>query len=216
MPVLEDAKILYAYHRLNQPLKKSDLLLVLGSHDLRVAEYAAKLFQDGLAPLVVITGGMAHIGDLLETGWKRTEAEEFADVMRKAGVPDASLILEKHAQNTGDNFKLSKRVLNDNGIEFSSALVITKPYMERRAFVTGKVQWPDKEIILSSPPLTFETYLKGSINQDALINIMVGDLQRIIEYPAKGFQIPQEVPDEVIDAYKRLVEAGYDKHLITH
>lgn len=70
--------------------------------------------------------------------------------------------------------------------------------------------------MLTSPHLSFEAYLEGSIGQDALINIMVGDLQRIIEYPAKGYQIPQDVPDEVMESYRRLLEAGYDKHLITH
>jgi hypothetical protein len=43
---------------------------------------------------------------------------------------------------------------------------------------------------------------------------MVGDLQRIKIYPAKGFQVPQEIPDEVWKAYERLVEMGFDKHLV--
>ncbi len=44
---------------------------------------------------------------------------------------------------------------------------------------------------------------------------MVGDLQRIKEYPKLGFQIVQEIPDEVWNAYEKLVAAGYNKHLIT-
>ena len=43
---------------------------------------------------------------------------------------------------------------------------------------------------------------------------MVGDLQRIKIYPKKGFQIFQEIPDDVWQAYKQLVNLGYDKHLI--
>jgi hypothetical protein len=43
---------------------------------------------------------------------------------------------------------------------------------------------------------------------------MVGDLQRIREYPARGFQIPQDIPDDVWDAYEQLVRAGYDRHLM--
>jgi hypothetical protein len=43
---------------------------------------------------------------------------------------------------------------------------------------------------------------------------MVGDLQRIKFYPALGFQIEQEIPDEVWQAYEKLVELGYDQHLI--
>ena len=43
---------------------------------------------------------------------------------------------------------------------------------------------------------------------------MVGDLQRIKLYPAKGFQIFQEIPDDVWQAYERLIELGYDKDLV--
>ena len=43
---------------------------------------------------------------------------------------------------------------------------------------------------------------------------MVGDLQRIREYPARGFQIPQEIPADVWDAYEQLVGAGYNRHLM--
>ena len=47
-----------------------------------------------------------------------------------------------------------------------------------------------------------------------MIGIMVGDLQRIKLYPARGFQIAQEIPDEVWQAFEGLVHAGYDKYLI--
>ena len=42
---------------------------------------------------------------------------------------------------------------------------------------------------------------------------MVGDLQRIRIYPEKGFQIPQDIPDEVWAAYERLVGWGFTRHL---
>ena len=42
----------------------------------------------------------------------------------------------------------------------------------------------------------------------------VGDLQRIKLYPEMGFQMPQEIPWEVWDAYAQLVRLGYDMHLI--
>ena len=43
---------------------------------------------------------------------------------------------------------------------------------------------------------------------------MAGDLQRIREYPAKGFQIHQDIPDNVWQAFERLVALGFDGHLI--
>jgi len=44
---------------------------------------------------------------------------------------------------------------------------------------------------------------------------MVGDLQRIAIYPKQGFQIAQEIPVDVWDAFEQLVALGYTKHLIT-
>ncbi len=49
---------------------------------------------------------------------------------------------------------------------------------------------------------------------DDIINVMLGDLQRIKLYPAKGFQIEQHISDEVWNAFEKLVQMGFDKHLI--
>lgn len=46
------------------------------------------------------------------------------------------------------------------------------------------------------------------------IHALAGDLQRIREYPAKGFQIEQDIPDEVWEAYEYLVDLGYTNRLI--
>jgi len=47
-----------------------------------------------------------------------------------------------------------------------------------------------------------------------VIHIMVGDLQRIKLYPAKGFQIEQEIPDNVWQAFEELVTLGFDQQLV--
>ena len=43
---------------------------------------------------------------------------------------------------------------------------------------------------------------------------MVGDLQRIRVYATKGYQIAQEIPDDVWQAFEELVQAGYVRHLV--
>jgi hypothetical protein len=45
--------------------------------------------------------------------------------------------------------------------------------------------------------------------------MMVGDLQRIKLYPEKGFQVYQEIPDDVWEAYEELVAMGFDKQLVS-
>jgi hypothetical protein len=47
---------IWDYHHLNHKLEKSDVILALGSNDLRVAEYAADLYLQGWAPLLALSG----------------------------------------------------------------------------------------------------------------------------------------------------------------
>lgn len=204
------AKTLWNYHLMHHPLKKSDCILVLGSHDLRPAERAAELFLDGYAPFILFSGGLGNF----TREWKEPEAEKFGEVAMKMGVPQSALLLECKSTNTGENILFSKQLLKDKNIEVRNLILVQKPYMERRSFATISKQWPEVEVLVTSPAISFEDYPNDEIPADKVINIMVGDLQRIIEYPKKGFQIAQQVPDEVMNAFRFLVNAGYDKHLM--
>jgi hypothetical protein len=90
--------------------------------------------------------------------------------------------------------------------------------MERRSYATFRKLWPEKEVIVTSPQVSFQSYLAEYTNRSLsvadVVGIMVGDLQRIKLYPARGWQLEQDIPDEVWEAFERLVRAGYDKYLI--
>ena len=51
-----DAHLIWDYHQMGHHLTPCDVAIGLGSHDLGVAEHAAKLYHDGLFPLLVFTG----------------------------------------------------------------------------------------------------------------------------------------------------------------
>lgn len=205
------AKIVWDYHHLNQPLKKADCILVLGSHDTRVAEYAADLFIKGYAPSMIFSG---NVGNLTEGLFDKPEAEVFANIAVKKGVPKDRIIIENKATNTGENILFTKKLITDRGLNLNSFLIVQKPYMERRVFATFKKLWPEKEFTVTSPPFSFEQYPDVEIPKDKVINIMVGDLQRIKLYPKKGYQIYQEIPAGVWSAYEKLVELGFIENLI--
>ncbi len=188
--------------------------MVLGSHDLRVAEYAIELFKKGYAPLIIFSGGLAHQDDLLNTGWEKPEAEMMADLALKAGVPAENIIVENQSQNTGDNFRFTKKLLEEKGIDCKSFIFVQKPYMERRSWATFKIEWPDKKGVVTSPPIAFEDYCNEEFPKDKVINIMLGDLQRVKIYSRLGFQVPQRIPRKVWQAYQELVKLGYSKHLL--
>jgi len=207
----ELAQIIWDYHHLNHKLEKSDLILALGSNDLRVAEHAADLYLQGWSDRLMFSG---NVGALTRGKFAKPEAETFADIALGKGVPRSAILIEPESTNTGENIAFSRRILAKRELEPGKIIVVQKPYMERRAYATFVKNWPGKQVIVSSPPISFDDYFTEALPKDLVINIMVGDLQRIREYPAKGFQIEQEIPAEVWRAYEQLIALGYDKHLI--
>lgn len=208
--ILVLAKQLWDYHHINDNLEKSDCILVLGSHDVRVAERAAELYLAGWAPLLIFSGGL---GRLTEGVWSETEADLFARIAIDKGVPQKAILTENKSSNTGENILFTQQLLKENNLYPQSFIVVQKPYMERRSFATFKKHWPDKKIIVTSPQISFEDYPTNEIPAEQVINIMTGDLQRIRVYAEKGFQIYQHIPPQVWHAYEQLVKAGFNEHL---
>lgn len=205
------AQAVWDYHLLHQPLRKSDCIFVLGSSDIRVAEYAVDLFFQGYGPVMIFSG---NLGVLTKGLFQKSEAETFADIARQRGVPEEKIIIEDRSVNTGENIEFAKGLLKQRGFDFGSFLVVQKPHMERRTFATFKKLWPEKDCIVTSPPIPFDRYPTQELTKDRVINIMVGDLQRVKMYSEKGFQIPQDIPANVWSAYEKLVGLGYTEHLI--
>lgn len=207
---------LWDYHHMHQTLEKADGILVLCSHDTRVAERGAQLFLDGWAPLLIYSGGL---GVITRSMWTEPEADIFARIALTMGVPAQNILIENQSANTGENVLFTRRLLAEKNLDPKTFIVVQKPYMERRSYATFRKVWPDKEIIVTSPQDSFDVYLSKYTNPeltaDDVISIMVGDLQRIHLYPERGFQIPQDIPDDVWAAYEELVDAGYSHHLVT-
>ena len=209
--VLSLAQQLWDYHHMQHQLEKADCILALGSHDLRVADRAAELYLQGWAPLVIMSGGL---GNLTQNMWTESEADKFAAIAIRKGVPEKAILVENKSTNTGENILFTQQLLQQKGINPQKFIVVQKPYMERRSYATFKRHWPEKDLIVTSPQINFTDYPNDEIPLERVINIMVGDLQRIKEYPAKGFQVYQDIPEQVWLAYEKLVDLGFNKHLI--
>lgn len=206
----KNAKIIWDHMLMKHELKPADAIFALGSNDINVAVRTAQLFKEGLAPLVICSGGNGK-----DSRFIKTEAETYQDELIKEGVPKEKIIIETKATNTGENILLTKRLLEEKGLIFQSFILVQKPYMERRTYVTFKKQWPGVECVVTSMPVTYDEYSNDSnsiSSKTGFINTMVGDLLRIKEYPAKGFQIQQDIPAEVWQAYENLVSLGYTKY----
>ena len=208
---LYHAKILWDFHLINEQLTPADFILALGSHDERVAERAANLYLDGFAPLLVTSGGL---GKVTKNSWDIPEGAKFAEIATGMGVPLGQVMIEGKATNTGENILFTKELLRERGVGVQSGILVTKPYMSRRALAAAGKQWPEIRWQVASPLLSFESYPNEEVTTKKTINLMVGDLQRLKVYADQGFQIPQIIPDEVWTSFKYLRDAGYDEFVI--
>jgi uncharacterized SAM-binding protein YcdF (DUF218 family) len=206
---------IWRYHQLDHQLVRADAILVLCSHDTVVAARGAELFLDGWAPMLIFSGGL---GVITRQIWREPEADQFARIAIGMGVPPERILVENQSTNTGENVLFTRRLLAARYLDPRTFIVVQKPYMERRSYATFRKVWPEKQLCVTSPRATLDEYLgrrsHDSLSSDDVIGIMVGDLQRIRVYADRGFQIHQDIPDDVWRAYQDLVEAGYDKYLV--
>ena len=209
------AEIVWSFMQVRQTPAAADLMLVFGTNDLRVATVAARHFHTGFAPAVMTTGGIAHQGDLLATPWDRPEAVIFAEEMIRCGVPADRILIEPDATNTAANVQLARKLIEAQPAPRPRSMVaVTKPFMQRRVAATMAVHWPELPFTLATWDTTFAGYCTSDLPPRKVLNIMLGDLQRLWVYAERGWSAPQPVPDAVRQAFERLVELGYREHLL--
>ncbi|MFJ9697382.1 YdcF family protein [Kitasatospora sp. NPDC101183] len=203
--------MIWEYQLMHHTLKPCSAGIGLGSHDLGVATHSAELYNDGLFPVLVFTGGNSPT---TAARFPQGEAVHYRARAMELGVPDSAILVEPNAANTGQNVAFSREVLAAARIPVSSVLVVCKPYEERRSFATFRQLWPEVEVVCASEPVEFRDYIAGIGDAKLIIDMLTGALQRVILYSDKGFTIPQEVPDDVRAAFDRLSAAGFDSRLI--
>lgn len=209
--ILAAAETVWDFMHLQQPLEICDVAIAMGSHDLRTAAYAAQLVLDNWAPQLVCSGAT---GRLTRGEWKISEAQAFALEAVRAGLGEDRIILEDKSTNTSENLEFSAQALAKAGVAFNSALLIHKPYMERRVWATAMKVWPRTKVIVTSPPIPMREYATGANPLEEVIAIMAGDFQRVVEYPERGFAAQQEIPGQVLSAFELLTQNGFVGHLL--
>ncbi len=209
--ILIAAKTLWNYHLIVDNLTQGKVpraILGLGSYDLRVAKHAADLYLQNYASKIIFSG---NAGNWTIGRWDKSEAEIFKEHAISFGVDKNDIILEPKASNIGENILFAKKIIEEFLPNINEIILITKPQTTRRAYATFMAHWQSLPVIVSAPHHDL-TDIAEDYSIEELINEMVGDLERIIVYPAKNYQIKQEIPDSVMTAYRFLINSGYTKH----
>ncbi|MFC9995831.1 YdcF family protein [Nocardia sp. NPDC127526] len=208
-----DVVTLWEYSQMHHELRPVDVGIGLGSHDPGVATYTAELYHQGMFPLIVFTGANAP-GTI--DRFPRGEAVHFRERALELGVPDDAILVEPKATNTGENIDFTRSLLDHRREPGAvrSVMLVSRPYQQRRSYAICRKRWPGVEVVCASRPLPLDDYIETIGDADRVINMLVGDTQRIWVYPANGWAVDQVVPDEVRKAFARLVDAGFDRRLL--
>lgn len=213
--VYNNLKIIWDYMHMDMRPCQVDCIVGFGNYNDDIAIRAAELYKMGYSSKILFTGGLGrNTSDL----WKVSEAERFADIAIHQGVKKEDIIIESKSTNTAENIIFTRKIFENLNMNVTKILGVHQPFMERRIYAALKVYWPDVDAIITSPQLSIEQYIRNSVQQGldekTVIDVIVGDFQRIDVYAKKGYQIRQVIPNEVNDAFKIMVGLGYTSQLI--
>ena len=89
---------------------------------------AAKRWKEGLAPVIIVSGGNVHPANT-----PYNEALEMRrELVERYGVPAEAILVEPHARHTTTNFRNAARLMHRYGVPFDQdALVVTSESQSR-------------------------------------------------------------------------------------
>lgn len=92
-------------------------------------DHVVELWPEGLAPLVVVTGGNLP-------GDRFTEASASAAYLIERGIPDAAILREDEGSNSFESLEATAAILADRGLD--EVLIVTDPYHALRSRETAE------------------------------------------------------------------------------
>lgn len=204
----------------NQLPTQADLIVVLGSALPVNATYGAQLFHAGIAPLVLISGGIGHStpslwANLEEEGIEgedRAEADIFHDLMvGRYRVPAERIMVESISTNCGSNAVQSKTLLERIGLQPQSMILVQDPTMQRRTHASFEKSFPEANVF-NAPPFIPTATPSGLENEgwsfDRFLELILGEIPRFSAYGPQGqdYIAQVNVPPAVHMAWQRLSE----------
>jgi len=178
-------------------LPAADGIFVFGHVDKRVPEHAAKLFLSGKANKVIISGG-ARESNPIPKGFS-SEAEYYASVMNRSGVPDDSFILEYKASNTLENVLFGMQASREAGFFPRSLILVALPPLLRRSKATFTKQFPNIRTFGSAFPIG-----EGDWQDRNRVRRILAEIDRLKQYSQSGDIAEVHIPRHVLNIHKAI------------
>ncbi|MDP3965041.1 MAG: YdcF family protein [bacterium] len=179
-----------------EELRLADVLFVFGGIRSEVAEQAAMVWNRGLARHILVSGKLCHP---LPPPFL-TEADFYADIMIRNGIPDRYILREREATNTAENVLFGLKMLRESQVFISSIIAVTRPPLMRRALATLRHHASD-DVHITGLRYDERDWHNPEGTPPSRI---AGEVDRLIAYGEKGDIARVEIPTAVLQACEHL------------
>lgn len=191
---------LWGFLSVHDPLEPSDAIFLFGGPYAEAATQAARLYQRGLAPTILVTGNRGTGSGHFEGN---SEAEYFGRRIIEQGIDRSAVILEERATNTGENVSFGMAALCAVRPPPRQLIIIASPAHLRRCVATFAKQFPDLKI-LSCPPPGQPSHFAQQYSRRRVAERLVEEVDRLRRYPSLGYIATVLIPDHVQTLEKTL------------
>ena len=186
-----------------------DAVIGFGVFDLKLPRFCGELYVAGHAKRIIFTGGIGGgSADLAEP-----EADAWYAELRRVypQIPREHVILENRSTNTGENIRFTAELLARKHPDLSfgggikTVIVVASPSRLRRVRLTLKQMQPQLQIFGQHTGASFAE--EHALYESKGINFaqhLVGELDRIVDYAARGWIFPEPLPPPIAAAHQKL------------
>ena len=168
--------------------EKADLIIVPGNTWPQPARRAAALYQEGMAPYIVVSGryskgqqtfaGAACEGDRYK-GAYMTEADFLTDVLIREGVPETAVLQERKAEFTLENARYIRKLLEEKKMTVKKALICCQAFHARRCRMYFEYVFQDTDVeFLMCPAVTQGISRCSWMESQKGLDTVLGELRR--------------------------------------
>jgi uncharacterized SAM-binding protein YcdF (DUF218 family) len=162
----------------NDPLKKADAIVILEGDGLERIEEGVRLFKDGWAPLIVISGGLAKPPHSIP-------ATQMLPHVLARNVPAYSVVLEEKSLNTREQAVEIMTLAAARG--WKRIIITVSHYHQYRAYLTLLKAMQQRGMLLemiNAPARQLPWFTPGEDGTRA--DLLQDEFDRIERYGSKG------------------------------
>ncbi len=177
--LLHDLRTVLIYLSASDDLAPADVIIGFGSDYPEVACHVAGLYEQGLAPHVLFTGGRGRLTGNVQS----TEATFLKAIAIDEGIPVEAIATEENSRNAIENMQFGLQLLVANGMSATRVISTTQLALQRRIWATIQQQNAMVKVIKSPPPWTNAVDQVGTKSTIALCRLALGEIERL---PSEG------------------------------